>query len=152
VAERLEALVERERRQAKELERLKTELATRGEATSSSEQGEVLEGKRILVTRRAGVPMAALREVAEKLRDQEPRYDFVMVASEQDGKLIAVTTATAATAGALPAGEVLKAFFKEVGGKGGGRPDFAQGGGGDPAKFDPGKTYELIKSILQKKK
>ena len=152
VAERLEALVERERKLAKELERLKTELATRGESTSSSEQGQVLEGKRILVTHRVGVPMAALREVAEKLRDQEPKYDFVMVASEQDGKLIAVTTASAATAGALPAGEVLKAFFKEVGGKGGGRPDFAQGGGGDPAKFDPGKTYELIRSILQKKK
>jgi len=150
--ERASALVDRERRLSRELEHLKTELAARGEASSDPEEGRLIEGKRILVTRRSGVPMSALREVAEKLRDQEPKQDFVMVASEQDGKLISVTTANAATAPLLPAGEVLKAFFKQVGGKGGGRPDFAQGGGGDPGLFDRDKTYALIGDLLQKKK
>jgi alanyl-tRNA synthetase len=153
LAERAEALAERERKLAREVERLKTELATRGEAGGGpQEEGRTLAGKRILVTRRPGVPMASLREVAEKLRDQAPRYDFVLVASEQDGKLLAVTSANPATAPGLPAGAVLKEFFQRVGGKGGGRPDFAQGGGGDPARFDEAWTYGLIEALLKAEK
>ena len=46
-------------------------------------------------------------------------------------------------------GEIVKELSNAVGGQGGGRPDFAQGGGGDPAKWDEG--LDRIRALIQKK-
>jgi alanyl-tRNA synthetase len=50
----------------------------------------------------------------------------------------------------LPADEVLKAICKEFGGRSGGRADFAQGGGGDPEKFDTERAYQIIEEVLKR--
>ena len=72
---------------------------------------------------------------------------MVLIGGEKDGKVILLVAATKdVVARGIHAGNLL-GVAKEVNGRGGGKPDLAQGGGEDPSRipaaFD--KLYELVK-------
>ena len=69
---------------------------------------------------------AGLREAADKLRNQIPNSVIVLISVIEDK--IPVVVATAQAAEALDARDVMKHLVNQLGGSGGGRPDFAQGG------------------------
>ena len=91
---------------------------------------------KVLTAHRPGMDGNALRQMGDFLRDKEPGVVGVL-ASVNDGKvtLLAVCGKDAVAKG-VKAGDIIKAIAPIVGGKGGGKPDSAMGGGTDALKLD----------------
>ena len=88
----------------------------------------------------------AMRELADKLRDQM-KSGIVVLGGEKDGKanlLVAVFPSDLSKK--YRAGDLVKELSKTLGGRGGGKPEMAQAGGGDPAQLDAAlaRAYELV--------
>ena len=86
-----------------------------------------------------------LSELAEKYRDKL-QSGVVVLGSVIDDKVVLVAVVSKDLTLRIHAGKIVQALSEVVGGKGGGRPDFAQGGGTDCAKLDEAlkKVYEMI--------
>ena len=78
--------------------------------------------------------MKALREAVDRLNQQLVDTVFLL-AGVQDGKAALVAGVSGAALGKVKAGELLSHVAGQIGGKGGGRPDMAQGGGEDGPKL-----------------
>ncbi len=149
LAERAAALADRERQLARRVDDLRQKLATAGSGGAPTDQAREIGGVPALATRVEGIEMASLREVADQLRDKLGE-GIVLVASETRGKVAAVCSVPKSLTDRVRAGDLLKAFFAHTGGGGGGRPDYAQGGGGDPAKLEQGLEafYPAVEAAL----
>jgi alanyl-tRNA synthetase len=80
------------------------------------------------------------------LRPSDP--GVVVLASAQDGGGVAFVAAVndAGRAAGLSAGDLVKQFAPALGARGGGKPDLAQGAGGDAAKLDA--AFAAVKAVL----
>ena len=88
-----------------------------------------------LVTRHVqALEPQALRTLADSLRDRAGS-GVVVLASSNDGKAALVVSVTRDLAGRVHAGQLVKELAPIIGGKGGGRPDFAQAGGRQPERI-----------------
>ncbi|WP_291991573.1 alanine--tRNA ligase [Candidatus Accumulibacter sp. ACC003] len=115
----------------KELARLKAKLAS---AQGDDLLGQAVEvkGARVLAALMEGADVDALRSTIDKLRDKL-RSAAIVLAAVADGKVTLIAGVTADLTGKLKAGELVNMVARQVGGKGGGRPDMAQAGGNEPA-------------------
>ena len=99
----------------------------------------------------AGTPAEAVREQMDRVRKKAGSAFVVLGWGDDDGKvsLVAALTADLVKKG-LKAGDVVKQVAAVVGGSGGGKPDFAQAGGKDPAKLPDAvaKAAELANTLL----
>ncbi|HXI15688.1 MAG TPA: DHHA1 domain-containing protein, partial [Chloroflexota bacterium] len=78
-----------------------------------------------------------LREASDWLRDKLGGPSVLLLASVTDARpQLLVSVSQELTKNGLHAGKLLQEVAHELGGRGGGRPDMAQGGGGDPAKLE----------------
>jgi alanyl-tRNA synthetase len=83
--------------------------------------------------------MERLREAADWLRDKLGGPSVLLLAAAPDsGPLLLATVSKELTGRGLHGGRLLGEVAGAVGGRGGGRPELAQGGGGDPAKLEAG--------------
>ena len=99
-------------------------------------QVEEVNGMKVLATKVDGVDMNGLRELGDQLKEKIGE-GIVVIASNMDGKVNLMATATdAAMKAGAHAGNLIKEIAKLVGGGGGGRPNMAQAGGKDPAGID----------------
>jgi alanyl-tRNA synthetase len=132
------------REREKEIERLKRKLASGGGRDLISEARDV-SGVRVLATRADVADPKALREVADQLRDKL-RSGVVVLAGVEGDKIALVSMVTADLTARFNAGKILGEVAKQVGGKGGGRADMAQGGGTRPDLLDAAlaRVYELV--------
>jgi hypothetical protein len=80
-----------------------------------------------------GADAGALRNAVDGLKDRLKKAVIVLATTDASGKITVVAGVTAAESAKLKAGEIVAAVAAQIGGKGGGRPDFAQGGGTEPA-------------------
>jgi alanyl-tRNA synthetase len=95
-----------------------------------------VNGMKVLATKVDGVDMNGLRELGDQLKEKIGE-GIVVIASNMDGKVNLMATATdAAMKAGAHAGNLIKEIAKLVGGGGGGRPNMAQAGGKDPAGID----------------
>ena len=93
-----------------------------------------IAGIRVLVQRVDG-GAKVLRGLADQLRDK--LGSGVVVLGGVDGaKVVLLAAVTADLTEKIQAGQIIREIAPIVGGGGGGRPDFAQAGGKDPAKLD----------------
>jgi alanyl-tRNA synthetase len=134
VAEKVAQLVERNRTLERELDALKGQLASGGARDLLAETREV-SGVKVLAARLDGADAKALRDAADRLRDQLGSGVVVLGAVEGD-KVRLVAGVSKDLTGMLKAGEIIRPVAEWVGGRGGGRPDFAQAGGTEPGKLD----------------
>jgi alanyl-tRNA synthetase len=136
LGERVEKLVQHERALEKQIEELQRKLALGGGGLDDL-MGKAREvgGIKVLGTRSDVTDRAALRELAETLRDRLGD-SVVLVASESEGKAQLVLTVAKALTARLKAGELIRPIAELVGGSGGGRPDMAQAGGSEIARLD----------------
>ncbi|RMD80455.1 MAG: alanine--tRNA ligase [Gammaproteobacteria bacterium] len=132
---RVARLLDRQRELEQELQRLRARLAG-GAGRDLAEQAEVVDGVRLLVARLDGADAKALREAVDRLKQRLGTAAVLLGSATPQGKVLLVAGVTHDLSGRLPAGELLQAAAREVGGRGGGRPDLAQGGGTDPARLD----------------
>jgi alanyl-tRNA synthetase len=129
----------------REIEKLRRKLASGGGRDLLSEARDV-GGVRVLAARADVADAKALREVADQLRDKL-RSGVVVLAGVEGDKIALVSMVTADLVGRFNAGKIIGEVAKEVGGKGGGRADMAQGGGSLPDRLDGAlaRVFELIR-------
>ncbi|MFN3545248.1 MAG: alanine--tRNA ligase [Thiobacillus sp.] len=132
-AERVAQLMEHSRALEKELERLKSKLAS-SQGDELVQQAVDVKGVRVLAAQLDGVDAKALRETADKLRDKLKSCALVL-GTVADGKVSLIAAVTPDVTGRIKAGELVNHVASQVGGKGGGKPDMAMAGGSDPAKL-----------------
>jgi alanyl-tRNA synthetase len=119
------------RRLSRENDQLRMKVAMGGAGTASGGDDIVDAGGTKLIARRVdGLDKAGLRAMADQLRDRLGS-GVVVLAAEQEGKVLFVVGVTKDLVPQLHAGNLAKALAPLVGGKGGGRPDFAEAGGKD---------------------
>jgi alanyl-tRNA synthetase len=117
----------------KELARLKARLAS-AQGDDMLTQAVDVKGVKVLATLMEGADVNALRAAVDKLRDKL-KSAVVVVSSTSEGKVTLIAGVTADLTGKLKAGELVNMVARQIGGKGGGRPDMAQAGGNEPEKL-----------------
>jgi len=139
-AERVTQLMEHSRALEKELDRLKSKLAS-SQGDELVQQAVDVGGVRVLAAQLDGVDAKALRETADKLRDKLKSCALVL-GTVADGKVSLIAAVTPDVTGKIKAGELVNFVATQVGGKGGGKPDMAMAGGSEtwrwPAAANPG--------------
>jgi alanyl-tRNA synthetase len=149
LVERVEKLVAHERVLEKQVEELERRLMLGGGAGGLDAilgQAREVGGVKALGLRTDVADRAALRELAEQLRDKLGE-SVVLVGSEREGKAQLVLTVSPSLTARWRAGDLIRDIAAMVGGSGGGRPDMAQAGGTDPSRLDEAiaRIYELVR-------
>ena len=145
---RLQAEAKRLQRENEQL-RMKAALGGGGSSAAGSDDAIEIDGVRMVARKIAGLEKNALRGLSDSLRDRLTT-GVVVLASENEGKVALVVSVTKDLAGRVHAGNVVKQIAPIVGGGGGGRPDFAEAGGKDPARIDEllAKSREVVREML----
>jgi len=119
----------------KELARIKGKLASsQGDDLAGSAQD--VKGVKVLAAKMDGADAKALRETIDKLRDKLGNSVVVLGSPDGTEKLTLIAGVSKELIGKVKAGELVGFVAGQVGGKGGGKPDLAQGGGTDVAGLD----------------
>jgi len=132
--EKLQQLMNQNRKLDKELAALKAKLATAGTGDLLSSAQEV-NGIKVLALNLAGADAKSLRESMDQLKNKLGS-SVVALAAVEDGKVALVTGVSKDVTDRIRAGDLMRHLAPMIGGKGGGRPDMAQGGGTDPSGLD----------------
>ena len=129
LAERITKLQKRTKELERELERARAQAAMGGAKADPLAEVEEIDGLRVLVKRADATPKKALRPLADQLRDKLGS-GVVILAAAEGARASLLVAATKDVAGSrVHAGQVVKAATAAMAGSGGGKPDFAQGGG-----------------------
>ncbi|NDD27110.1 MAG: alanine--tRNA ligase, partial [Proteobacteria bacterium] len=113
----------------RELDSLKMKMASQA-AGGAVEQARDLGGVRVLAQQVENLDGGGLRNLADELLGKL-KSGVVVLGQADGGKATLLVKVSDDVKGRVPAGDLLKVLAEKVGGKGGGRPDMAQGGGPD---------------------
>jgi alanyl-tRNA synthetase len=140
-------LAERARLLEREVQSLKTKLATGGAGRDLTAEAREVNGIKVLVARLDGTDAEALKVAADRFKDKLGS-GVVVLGGVEDDKVRLVAGVTKDLTGKLKAGQLIQLVATRVGGSGGGRPDFAQGGGTLPEKLD--EALALVEPAIAK--
>jgi alanyl-tRNA synthetase len=142
---RVEKLLEERRALERELESLRAaqRSAASGDLVS---QAETLGSTKLLAAKVDGVGGDELRSMVDELRERLAS-GVVLLASVADGRVTLALGVTADLKDRFQAGDLIRGAAAAVGGKGGGRPDFAQAGGRDPSKID--EAFAVVRERIR---
>ncbi len=132
--DKLAALVERSRQLEKEVDQLKAKAASAA-GSDLAAAAQQIGGRTVLVQRVDGQDGKGLMALVDQLKNKLGSA-AILLGGESDGKVVLVAGVTKDLASQLKAGDWIRTTAQAVGGKGGGRPDMAQGGGTDVAALD----------------
>ena len=146
VEEKAEKTVEDLRIALKEIEELKSKIAT-FEAGNLFDEAEEINGIKVLVKGFTDKESDSLREIVDKAKDK--LGSCVVVLGANNGKAIFTVGVTKDLISKIKAGDLVKELAVIAGGNGGGRPDFAQAGGKDGSKVM--EALESVKKSIREK-
>jgi alanyl-tRNA synthetase len=148
LVEHVEKLVAAERALEKQVEQLKNKLA-QAAAAGLEAQARTIAGAKVLAARLEGMDRQQMRSLADSLRNKW-KSAVVVLASAEEGSVAIVTAVTKDLTAKVHAGKLAGGLAQAVGGKGGGRPDMAEGGGKDAAALDGAleAVYHEVESKL----
>ena len=106
-----------------------------GEASDQEDLIQEIAGIKVLAARLEGLDASLLREAVDRAKDKLQNA-VVVLGTVEDGKVRLAAGVTKNNTDRIKAGDVIKPVAEQVGGKGGGRPDFAQAGGNNPEALD----------------
>lgn len=132
--DKLSAVLERNRLLEKQLEQLQAKAASAAGDDLSASAVDV-KGTKVLAARLDGQDGKALLALVDQLKNKLGRA-VILLGGVHEDKVVLVAGVTKDLTGQLKAGDLMKQAAAAVGGKGGGRPDMAQGGGVDAAGLD----------------
>ncbi|RON41237.1 alanine--tRNA ligase [Pseudomonas frederiksbergensis] len=132
--DKLSAVLERNRLLEKQLEQLQAKAASAAGDDLSASALDV-KGVKVLAVRLDGQDGKALLALVDQLKNKLGRA-VILLGSVHEEKVVLVAGVTKDLTGQLKAGDLMKQAAAAVGGKGGGRPDMAQGGGVDAGALD----------------
>ncbi|MCZ6500013.1 MAG: alanine--tRNA ligase, partial [Gammaproteobacteria bacterium] len=145
LAAKAQNLIDRNRQLEKELATLRGQLASGQGADPVSEAVDV-QGVKVLARRIDGADAKALRDAVDQFKNILGSAVVVLGAAD-NGKVRLAAGVSKDQLKVLNAGQIIGAVAKAVGGKGGGRPDFAQAGGNDPSKLD--EALASVSSLVE---
>jgi len=114
----------------KELAAVKQKLISGGGVETESDVSEI-DGIKLMVARMDGVDAKTLRDAVDRFKNKL-QSAVVVLGSVENGKVKLAAGVTKDNLERLRAGDIIQFVAEQVGGKGGGRPDFAQAGGSRP--------------------
>ena len=135
-------LLERMEQQASEMKQLRQALdkfkaeASLGEAKQFLAAAKTVKGLHVLTATREGLDANALRKMGDFLRDKDPTVVGVLASISKEKVTFLAVCGKEAVAKGVKAGDLVKLVSGVCGGKGGGKPDSAMGGGSDLLKVD----------------
>ncbi|KKM93592.1 hypothetical protein LCGC14_1206780, partial [marine sediment metagenome] len=133
VIDKVQQTIERNRQLEKDIDALKAKLASSAGSDLADSAVEVA-GLKVVASELQGADRKTLMETADQLKNKLGE-GVVVLASVDDGKVTLVAGVTKSATGRIKAGDLMKHLAELVDGKGGGRPDMAQGGGNDASKL-----------------
>jgi alanyl-tRNA synthetase len=145
VDEKVRELVERSRRLEKEVQQLKSKLAS-GQGGDLTSQAKDVDGIKVLAAQIDGADAKSLRDAVDQLKTKLGS-SVIVLATVQEGKVVLVAGVSADLLTRMKAGEIAGAVAAQVGGKGGGRADFAQAGGTQPENLS--KALAGVESLIR---
>ena len=143
--DKLQDQIAKSRQLEKELEQMKAKLAAAKGADLLSNAIDV-KGVKVLAEQLEGIEPKALRDTIDQLKNKLGS-GIVVLATVADGKVSLAAGVTKDLTGQVKAGDLVRELTAKLGGKGGGRPDFAQGGGTDAAALPA--ALEDVKSLVE---
>ncbi|MDB3884707.1 alanine--tRNA ligase [Porticoccaceae bacterium] len=150
VGDKVQGIVDENRRLQKDIEKLKNKLANAAGSDLMADRRQI-NGVGVLATVVDGADAKSLRGVGDQVRSKIQSGVFVLAAIEGE-KAALVAGVTSDLTGYIKAGDLLKFVTSQVGGKGGGRPDMAQGAANSienlPAALE--SVYEWVEENLSK--
>ncbi len=132
--DRLLQILDRGKAMEKELEELKSKLASASGDELADSAVEV-NGINVLAARMDNVDPKSLRDTVDRLKERLGT-SLVVIGSADDGKVRLAAGVSKDLLARIQAGNLVNFVAEQVGGKGGGRPDFAQAGGSQPENLD----------------
>jgi alanyl-tRNA synthetase len=147
VLDRLQSLLEQNRRLEKEVARLNTRLAS-GAGTDIAASAVEIGGARVVVHELKGADPRTLPDALDRLKNQLGS-GVVVLASVNDDKVALVAGVTRDLTDKVHAGELVNFVAAQIGGKGGGRPDMARAGGTDVAAL--ASALDSVSGYLQER-
>jgi alanyl-tRNA synthetase len=144
---RLQEELKKARREADEL-RMKL-AAGGGPSSNGDEAREVAGGVKVLAREAGGLDAAAMRQLSDTLLARI-KSGVVVLGRSGDGKVSLIVRTSPDLSKRVPAGQVIKELAPIVGGRGGGKPDMAEGGGSQPEKLAEAleASYGVIERLL----
>jgi alanyl-tRNA synthetase len=148
----LPAQVEKLRQSLKDKEKENRALRHKAARSGLEEGGgevRTVKGIRVLARRVDGLDPGGLRALADSLKNKLGS-GVVVLGQSSGSKAMLVASVTKDLSGRVPADKLIKAVASEIGGTGGGRPDFAQAGGSRPENLDRAleESYRLLEEML----
>ena len=143
-AEKVKQLISHQKHLEKQIATFQKQLASdQGDALTS--KAIDVNGIKVLATEVSGVAAKDLKDLADKLKDKLGSA-VVILAAVSDKKVSLVVAVTKDLIGQYQAGNILNHVATQIGGKGGGRSDMAQGGGTEPDKLP--KALNSVKDLF----
>jgi alanyl-tRNA synthetase len=130
IEDKTSQLVQRTRQLEKELEALKGKLASSAGSDLASSAIEIA-GIKVLASNLEGADTKSLRDTVDQLKNKLGSAAIILSTIEDD-KITLIAGVTKDVTDRIRAGDLVAHVASQVGGKGGGRPDMAQGGGNQP--------------------
>jgi alanyl-tRNA synthetase len=149
VREKVRDALERVRQLEKDVRSLKDKLAS-GQGVDLAAEAVDIQGVKVVATKIDGADAGALRNAVDQLKGKLKTAVIVLASVEGSDKVVIVAGVTADVTSRIKAGELVGTIAAQVGGRGGGRPDFAQAGGSNPAALDAALAGvpELVRARL----
>lgn len=138
--EKLSAQLDKTKLLEKELAQFKAKAASSAGADLAASAVDV-NGIKVVAAKLEGLDRKGLMDAVDRLKNQLGQ-GVVLLSSVEDGKITLIAGVSKEISKQLPAGDLMREVAAKVGGKGGGRPDMAQGGGTEPEKLD-----EALKTV-----
>ena len=132
--EKVEAIVETASSLQKQIEQLNQKLAS-FQAAELLDQVKEIAGRQTLITSVKGLDAKSLRNLHDSVKSKLEDAVIILAGVEGD-KVSLIASVAKQYAATLKAGDIIKHLAQELGGKGGGKPDLAQGGAPLNEKFD----------------
>ncbi len=130
VPEKVRDVLERVRQMEREIRALKDKLAS-GSGVDLAANAIDVQGVKVVAAQLDGADSGALRNAVDQLKSKLGSAVIVLASVDAQGKVLLVAGVTADQTSRVKAGELVGIIAAMVGGKGGGRADFAQAGGSD---------------------
>jgi alanyl-tRNA synthetase len=141
------------RRLGRELQQARVKAALGSGPQQADDGARDVAGVRFIARRVAEVDRTGLRELADRLKGGLGS-GVVVLATEQDGKASFVVSVTKDLTSRLRAGAIVNEIAPIVGGRGGGRPDFAEAGGKNADRIDDllAASARVVQQMLEESK
>jgi alanyl-tRNA synthetase len=135
----------------RDLEQAKMKSAS-ASLSSAPSQAVVVEGIQVVAQRVDSLDRGQLRTLVDNLRNKLGSGIIVLGSAQEDGKVALIAGVTKDLTDRLPAGKIISLLAPKVGGKGGGKPDIAEGGGSDVSALSSAlaSAPDVIRELLGK--